>query len=225
MKLMFMKLFFSLFLVLFLSTKVLVAENYNEAYSIKTKGLSIGLLDWSLEILDNKYKIRIYIKNKGVLSGLYKFSGLYESEGTISNSSFLALKYKQSWETKKKKRVVEINFKNKRVTNLKIIPEEKELARIDYKKIYGYSDPLTSFVNILINNKPSKTIDGRRSYLLFPKSTGDFKKILIKEFTNIWADHKRNDLEFIETYQDKDSVLPKQIRIGFKGSIFSLKKL
>jgi len=220
-----MKLFFSLFLVFLLTTKVLVAENYNGVYSIKTKGLGIGLLDWNLEILDKKYKIKIYIKNKGVLSGIYKFSGLYESEGIISDSSLSALKYKQSWETKKKKRVVEISFKNKRVTSLKIIPEEKEFARIDYKKTYGYSDPLTSIVNILIYNKPSKTIDGRRSYLLFPKSTGDYKKIFIKDFTNIWADHKRNDLEFIETYQDKDSVLPKQIRIGFKGSVFSLKKL
>ena len=53
---------------------------------------------------------------------------------------------------------------------------------------------------------------------------GDFV-IFIKEYRNLWADHKRNDLEKIE-FIIKDGVfLPIKINIYFKNRIFKLSKI
>ena len=128
------------------------------------------------------------------------------------------------WNTKKKSRNIQIKFKNKKVLNLQITPEEKELSRIDVRNLFGYSDPITSFIKILISKRASQTIDGRRIYTLSPGSEKINYKIQIKKYKNIWADHKRNDLEYIEIFNDKDiSFLPKKIKIRFKGSTFTLK--
>jgi hypothetical protein len=54
------------------------------------------------------------------------------------------------------------------------------------------------------------------------KKIQNHKKIFISEYTNIWADHKKNDLEYLEVFQNKRDLLPKKIIIKFKGSIFYL---
>ena len=87
------------------------------------------------------------------------------------------------------------------------------------------TDPITSFTNILINPVPQKTIDGRRLYTLFPEKIESHLKIYINEFANIWADHKRNDLEYLEVERGKKNILPEKIIIKFKGSLFYLKKI
>ena len=54
------------------------------------------------------------------------------------------------------------------------------------------------------------------------------KTILIKDYLNIWADHNRNDLKFIEFEQQLDSndfVLPQKIKIGYRGVVFNLTSL
>ena len=46
------------------------------------------------------------------------------------------------------------------------------------------------------------------------------KKIIITDYINIWADHKRNDLKFISTIQDlsnKNDFLPSLIKIKNKS--------
>ena len=48
--------------------------------------------------------------------------------------------------------------------------------------------------------------------------------INIKDYKNIWADHKRNDLKKIEFILSKDELLPVQINIHFKKRVFKLKK-
>ena len=109
---------------------------------------------------------------------------------------FVVREYKQYWETKKKIKTVEMSF-DKYLTNLSQQPEEKEFARVELNDLYEYSDPLTSFLNILLGNDNVKTIDGRRIYIM--KKTFDNKldtvTIKIKDYKNIWADHKRNDLK------------------------------
>ena len=53
------------------------------------------------------------------------------------------------------------------------------------------------------------------------------KKLEIKDYTNIWADHKRNDLEYIEIFQEKASgsfMMPHKIKIKFDGMVFVLTK-
>lgn len=223
--LIFMKFFFKLFFFIFFCSAPLSSADLYAEYQIKTKGIMIGSLNWKLEITENYYNTFIKLNNKGFFSRFYKFKGRYTSLGKIKNSTFIPMRYNQSWITKNKERDVKIIFKDQKISELLIIPTEKELPRIKYKSLRNYSDPLTSFINILINGLPSYTIDGRRAYLLFPEKNNNFDKILIKEYTNIWADHKRNDLEFLEIYHDKKTILPKKINIKFKGSVFSLNKI
>ena len=218
-----MKLFFSCFLVVFISTQALLAKEIWQEYSIQTKGITIGSLTWGLKITENKYEISVDLKDKGFFSGFYSFSGNYEALGIVKKNKLFPTRYIQNWETSNKKKYVELNFKDNAVESMFLKPKEIEFARIQYKKLEGYKDPLSSFISILLTKAQSYTIDGRRAYLMFPSKEGN--KILVKEYINIWADHKRNDLEYLEIYQDEKKILPKKIIIKFKGSLFYLKKI
>ena len=112
-----------------------------------------------------------------------------------------------------------------KIVDLKIQPVEKELARINFLELEDYHDPLTSFLNIFLNNLDSKTIDGRRVYVLSPNKNNDYTKVFIKNYINIWADHNKNDLEYLEIFQNSGEDLPYKINIKFKGSVFTVKKL
>ena len=47
----------------------------------------------------------------------------------------------------------------------------------------------------------------------------------IREYKNIWADHKRNDLEKITLISKPNSYLPEAIYISFKGQLFKVLKV
>ena len=66
------------------------------------------------------------------------------------------------------------------LTELKQEPVEKEIARINLDGLYLYSDPLTSFLNILNGSEESKTVDGRRIYTLKKNNTDLTKKLFWK---------------------------------------------
>ena len=219
-----MKLYFSLIFLVFL-TKPLLSNDFETRYQIKTKGIGMGFLTWKLVMKDGHYETSLELESKGFLSMLYNFEGRYSSSGKVIDNFLIPNEYNQFWKTKKKEKVVKILFKNKKISYLSLIPLEKNIPRINYKDLNNYVDPLTSFINILFNQKPSYTIDGRRSYLLIPNKIDTYTKILISEYKNIWADHKRNDLEYLEIFKEKNQILPKKINIMFKGSIFSLKKI
>jgi len=223
-QLMYMKLLFSLFF-LFISFESLGAKKIEENYTVKTKGITIGNLDWKVKLEKNTYATTINLKNKGPLSLVYKFKGYYEASGTIKKNILIPEKYIQEWKTKNKERDISIIFENHKIVDLKIQPEEKELARINFLELEGYSDPLTSFLNIFLNNFNSKTIDGRRVYVLSPNKNDDYTKVLIKNYVNIWADHNKNDLEYLEIFQNSNEDLPYKINIKFKGSVFTVKRL
>ena len=114
-------------------------------------------------------------------------------------------------------------------------PKENETPRIDYFNIKGLIDPLSSFLNILTNTLNNfKTIDGRRLYKMlldFEKKDGNIvsKKIIITDYSNIWADHKRNELKYIITKQSflkkEDKYFPNNIKIKHKGLVFKLTKI
>ena len=183
---------------------------------------------------DNNYNTSMYLKDKGIMSGLYEFTGEYFSEGQFLKGEFVSTRYKQSWKTKKKTKKVEILFDRMMVHTLILNPKENEVPRINYFKIQDLVDPLTSFLNVLTNSTNNfKTIDGRRLYKMlldFEIKDGNIvsKKIIISEYFNIWADHKRKDLKFIVTKQDlskKNNFLPKSIKIKNKGLIFTLTKI
>lgn len=219
-----MKFLFRLIFFCLMSQQI-VGNDLESNYLIKTKGVSIGVLNWKIITEEDKYETVINIKNHSLLSKIYSFSGKYISSGKIRNDVYLSKNYYQAWKTKKKKRVVEIKFNKKKITNLKIFPKETEYARLDYTKILNYNDPLASFLYILKNKKESKTTDGRRVYLLDPinKKSGGLR-ILIKNYQNIWADHKKKDLQYIDIFFKNDELLPKKIKIKFKGSVFTLNK-
>ena len=92
-------------------------------------------------------------------------------------------------------------------------PEEEEIARVNLKKLYLYFDPITSFINILNGSNEAKTVDGTRVYILRRNSHEDSKIVLnTKDYKNIWADHKRNDLKQIVFFVD-GGFLPNKIDI------------
>ena len=232
-----MKLYFKpvVVLVLFVFTNfsTLFAEDFKEAYVVEIGKIDIGKLFWDVNISNDNYKILIKLKSKGLLSKLYKFEGSYETNGGVVKGSLMPLKYKQFWLTKNKRREVEITFNNRSIVGLKIFPYEKERARVEYAEIENHFDPLSSFLNILIGKKKSKTIDGRRIYSMVVKKkdgyeTRETKKILIEDYVNIWADHKRNDLEYVEIKQEygEDAFsMPEVIKIKFKGLLYKLRRI
>ena len=221
---MYMKLLFS-FVFLFITFESLEARKVEANYTVKTKGITIGSLDWQVKLEKDTYTTKINLKNKGPLSLVYKFKGYYEASGIIKKDILISEKYIQEWKTKNKQRNINIVFKNNKIMNLKIQPEEKEVARINFLELVGYSDPLTSFLNIFLNNVSSKTIDGRRVYILSPNKNNDYTKVLIKNYVNIWANHNKNDLEYLEIFQNSNEDLPYKINIKFKGSVFTVKRL
>ena len=232
-----MKLYFKLVVALvffvFTNFSTLFAEDFKEAYVVEIGKIDIGKLLWDVNISGDNYKILIRLKSRGLLSKLYKFEGNYEADGNIVGGSLVPLKYKQFWLTKNKRREVGITFDNHSIAGLEIFPREKEHPRVEYTEIENHFDPLSSFLNILLGKEKSKTIDGRRIYSMVVEKqngyeTGETKKILIEDYVNIWADHKRNDLEYVEIKQEygEDAFsMPEVIKIKFKGLLYKLRRI
>jgi len=189
--------------------------------------MKIGELTWRLEKKTNYYKNNISLKSRGLLGSMYSFSGSYMSTGYLKEGGFISKKYSHKWVTKKKKKTVRLKFKNTTLTLLEQLPTEKELPRIKLFEISEHVDPLSSFLNILSDKQSSKTIDGRRLYTMYlvkEKEGSKEKTVVIKNYKNIWADHKRNDLKKITFIQSQNKILPDIIKIFFKGSVFKLQK-
>ena len=128
---------------------------------------------------------------------------------------------------KKKKRDVQITFEKNKVSLLFQKPTEKEFSRVNIDLLRSYVDPLTSFIKILSGHSESKTIDGRRIYNLALIEEDEDKNIKIygiREYVNIWTDHKRNDLEKISIINKSNGYLPEAIYINFKGRLFKVLK-
>ena len=228
------KFFIFLFFFQFNHSSYLLADSLQETYVVEVGKINIGKLSWKINVLENYYKISIKLKDgNGFFSGLYSFEGDYDADGFIINDNLIPLNYKQYWLTKKKKRGVEINFNGGTLIELNLSPVEKEHRRIEYVGIDNHFDPLSSFLNILMGKIQSKTIDGRRIYSMVvvenkKEKNIEKKKVLIKDYTNIWADHTRNDLEYIEISQKQSEniiSLPLTVKIKFKGFLFKLSKI
>ena len=223
---MFTRLCLNKFLVFFIIFVINTsyANNFSAEYKVSTTGIKIGNFSWSLNINDNIYQTEINLKNSGIFSPLYKFEGSYLSTGVIENNMFKTQNYKQFWKTNKKTKIVKMSFDDYLI-ELKQEPIEKEIARVNLEYLYLYFDPITSFINILNGENEAKTIDGRRIYRL-KKNEGEDGNIILKieDYTNIWADHKRNDLKKIEFFIEND-FLPYEILIHFKERVFRLERI
>ena len=217
-----MNKFLVFFIIFVINTSY--ANNFSAEYKVSTTGIKIGNFSWSLNINDNIYQTEINLKNSGIFSPLYKFEGSYLSTGVIENNIFKTQNYKQFWKTKKKTKIVKMSFDDYLI-ELKQEPIEEEIARVNLENLYLYFDPITSFINILNGEDEAKTIDGRRIYRL-KKNEGENGNIILKieDYTNIWADHKRNDLKKIEFFIEND-FLPYEILIHFKERVFKLERI
>ena len=217
-----MNKFLVFFIIFVINTSY--ANNFSAEYKVSTTGIKIGNFSWSLNINDNIYQTEINLKNSGIFSPLYKFEGSYLSTGVIENNIFKTQNYKQFWKTKKKTKIVKMSFDDYLI-ELKQEPIEEEIARVNLENLYLYFDPITSFINILNGEDEVKTIDGRRIYRL-KKNEGEDGNIILKieDYTNIWADHKRNDLKKIEFFIE-DDFLPYEILIHFKERVFRLERI
>ena len=223
---MFTRLCLNKFLVFFIVFVVNAssANSFSAEYKVSTTGIKVGNFSWSLNINDNIYQTEINLKNSGIFSPLYKFEGSYLSTGVIENNIFKTRNYEQFWKTKKKTKIVKMLFDDYLI-ELKQEPIEEERARVNLEDLYLYFDPITSFINILNGENEAKTIDGRRIYRLKKNEGEDGNIILkIKDYTNIWADHKRNDLKKIEFFIEND-FLPYEILIHFKKRVFKLERI
>ena len=222
-----MKLVFNFTLVLcfFVFSQAVKSKEFLKNYNVSTKGIKIGELVWKLTENQNKYEIKVSLKSKGLLSSVYKFSGEYLSYGKIENNMLVPDHYSHVWTTKNKVKNMLIIFSNNKIDSTTQKPEEKEVPRVNIEDLINYFDPLTSFVNIFNNKKSSNTVDGRRIYKMVVKKNLDNPKIntiTINDYKNIYADHKRNDLEKISFSKQDGFVLPGLISIYFKGSVFKI---
>jgi len=222
-----MKLFFNstIFLFLLCLSQVGISEEYIKNYSVSTKGIKIGEVVWQLNKDENKYKVKISLKSKGLLSSVYKFNGEYLSFGKIKNSLFIPEHYSHKWVTKNKVKDMIIQFSQNKIDSTTQRPPEQEPPRVNLFNLENYSDPLTSFISIFYNRDSSNTVDGRRIYKMVAKQSLEKPKtitITITNYKNIYADHKRNDLEKIIFSKQDGLVLPDWILIYFKGSVFKV---
>jgi len=217
----------------FSSFGILYANELEGEYIIEVGKFDIGKLYWNIEILENNYKISIKLKDKGFWTAFYKFKGEYSAGGAIKDEILIPAYYKYAWLTKNKNRRVKIVFDNGSLSKLDMFPVEKETARINFIGITGFVDPLSSFLKILMNKAYSPTIDGRRIYTMVVNKTKQnnnttTKTILIEDYINIWADHKRNDLKFIKITQTDNKQkfsMPNLLKIKLKGIVFTLNKI
>ena len=217
-----MNKFLVFFIIFVINTSY--ANNFSAEYKVSTTGIKIGNFSWSLNIDDNIYQTEINLKNSGIFSPLYKFEGSYLSTGVIENNIFKTKNYKQFWKTKKKTKIVKMSFDDYLI-ELTQEPREDEIARVNLENLYLYFDPITSFINILNGEDEAKTIDGRRIYRLKKNEDEEGGIVLkIEDYTNIWADHKRNDLKKIEFFIEND-FLPYEILIHFKERVFRLERI
>ena len=219
-----MKCLFSfVFVFLFLFPNYVFSKTYNATYKIKTNGFVIGSLDWNLNKNTDAYFLNIDLKSKGALSLLFSFKGMYKARGKIVDNKFVVTNYSQSWKTNKKGRDVEISFKNNGIKTLSQFPKETESLRIELSSLSGHSDPLTSFIKLLSGSKESKTIDGRRVYTFkLVEEKENRKKYITNDFSNLWADHKRNGLEYISFEEGDEKFIPQSIYLSFKGRTFKV---
>ena len=213
-------------LIIFLFISAANAATVMGEYNVKTNGIKIGNFNWYFHYKENRYETKVSLKSSGLVGAIYKFEGEYISTGLINNNILESQNYKQNWKTREKNKLVEMLF-DKDIVKLNQKPVETEHPRIDIQELRGYNDPISSFLSIILGSNEAKTIDGRRIYTLEKNEDKNKNKIIlkIKNYQNIWADHKRNDLKKIEFFIEDKDTLPKKINIYFKNSLFKLNKI
>tara|TARA_Y100001970_G_scaffold21066_1_gene23930 strand:- start:13 stop:684 length:672 start_codon:yes stop_codon:yes gene_type:complete len=216
----------SLFLIFLFLCGSCFSQNIDKSYTIKVSGFTIGKAHWKTSMDETNYINHIKIESGGVLSILYNFSGEYFSEGRVGSNGLIPTKYTHYWKTKKIVKKMNLIFKKNKLTNLEQKPLEKERIRIDVFDIVGPKDPLTSFLQIVMGKKESLVVDGRRLYTMVSSFNSKENRSLVEitNYSNLWADHKRNKFEKIVFEKRQGEFLPFTIIIYFDGRVFKLQE-
>ena len=216
----------SFFLSLLFFYVPVFGEDYHKEFTVKVSGIKIGKLNWTIKIDDDEYFNDLKLKSEGVLSGIYRFEGEYFSEGVFQNNKLKPTKYKHVWITNKTTKNMSLVFQDDKLKSLDQTPVEKEKLRINVFNINQSKDPLTSFLQIILGEKNSLVVDGRRTYVMnsiFNKKT-EQTVVEISKYSNLWADHKRRKFEKL-TFEKKDGdFFPIKINIHFDGRVFKLEQ-
>jgi len=222
-----MKLFLNSFVFLFLVCGPLLGENINKSYVVKVGGIKIGELNWQIKIDEDKYLNKLGLNSKGLLSAIYSFKGEYFSEGQIYNNELMPKKYKHFWQTKKTAKNMELAFNESKLISLKQDPVEEEKIRLNIFDVQYTNDPLTSFQKIMMGEKSALVVDGRRLYTMTARPNENKKQttIEISNYSNLWADHKRNKFEKIIFEKKTEEILPYKMFIHFDGKVFKLEQI
>ena len=120
---------------------------------------------------------------------------------------------------------MELIFNEQKLISLKQKPIEEEKIRINIFNMQKLNDPLTSFLQIMMGNETSLVIDGRRLYTM--EATPNKNQIIIEisNYSNLWADHKKNKFEKIVFEKNLVDFLPIKIFIYFDGKVFRLEEV
>jgi len=214
----------SLLLFSFFLCGLVYGEDLHKEFTVKVSGIKIGKLVWTINIDDTTYLSDLKLKSEGVLSGIYRFEGEYYSEGVVLKNKLKPNKYNHTWKTKKRTKNMSLVFQGDKLKLLNQIPHEKEKLRVDVFDIKESKDPLASFLQIILGEKKSLVVDGRRKYTMSAVINEKTKETVVEisNYSNLWADHKRRKFEKL-TFKKKDGdFFPIKINIYFDGRIFKL---
>tara|TARA_B100000965_G_C19452720_1_gene695994 strand:+ start:297 stop:968 length:672 start_codon:yes stop_codon:yes gene_type:complete len=214
------------FIFLFFISGPVYCENLNKKFSIKVSGIKIGELVWAVQIDNNNYTNVIKLKSQGLLSAIYRFEGYYFSKGIIANNKLKPNNYSHVWKTNKTEKTMDLVFENGELSSLNQTPHEKEKLRLDVFNIKQIKDPLSSFLEIIMGETNSLVVDGRRIYTMNAKFSKKNNKTVIdiSDYSNLWADHKKNKFEHISFEKEEKILLPIKININFDGRVFKLEQ-
>ena len=121
---------------------------------------------------------------------------------------------------------MELRIGGDRLISLKQEPVEEETIRLNVFDVLYTNDPLTAFQKIMMGEKSALVVDGRRLYTMLarPGENNKQPKIEISNYSNLWADHKRNKFEKIVFEKRQGEFLPFTIIIYFDGRVFKLQE-
>tara|TARA_Y100000996_G_scaffold201521_1_gene158016 strand:- start:205 stop:876 length:672 start_codon:yes stop_codon:yes gene_type:complete len=222
-----MKLVLSSLFFFFLITCFSVSgQNINATYDIRVSSIKIGKLNWIAQLNNDNFSNEISLISEGLLSGLYSFEGRYLSEGEVNNQELTPSKYSHKWKTNKTNKKMSLVFHKNKLKFLSQEPYEKEHLRVNVYNIEKTKDPITSFLQIIMGAETALVVDGRRLYEMNAIYNNEDKQIiiLINNYLNLWADHKRSKFEKIIFEKENGEMLPHAIDIHFDGRVFKLVK-
>ena len=221
-----MKLCLNSFVFLLLLCWPLFGQEINKSYVVKVGGIKIGNLNWEIKISGDQYLNKLDLKSKGLLSAIYRFKGEYFSEGLIDKKRLKPKKYTHFWQTKKTIKNMELRFGESKLTSIKQKPAEEEEIRLNVFDVQYTNDPLTAFQKIMMGEKSALVVDGRRLYTMIarPNKNNNQITIAISNYSNLWADHKRNKFEKIIFEKQTEEILPYKMFVHFDGRVFKLEQ-